>query len=59
MNTNLHATRPQLETLLRCVRLARGDRVDVPAEERLYGAEQMLLAALERIRDLDAKRAAR
>ena len=59
MNTNLHATRPQVETLLRCVRIARGHRVDAPADRQLYGAEQMLLAALERIRDQEQRRSAR
>lgn len=65
--TNLHITEPQARTLLACVRfttLMRDsiDRLDtgypnaLPELNRLKGSETMLIAALERLRDKQARR---
>jgi hypothetical protein len=69
MNTNLHVTARQAGSMLKAVRFtmlmrnliaAAGAPVDaLPELHELKGNETMLLAALERIRDLEARRAVR
>lgn len=65
MNTNMHVTRDQASSMLKAVRFAIGTHDDqyhapsLPTLTELRGNESMLLAALERIRDLEARRAAR
>lgn len=63
MNTNLHVTEKQARDLLRCVRYAHvlrlkhddlGIENTLPDDQHMHGLEQMLLAALERIRDREA-----
>lgn len=66
MNTNLHVTRRQATNLLKCVRYAtllRGAYEHVhadhslPTDEELHGLETLLLAGLERIRELEVRNA--
>lgn len=69
MNTNLHITARQAGSMLKAVRftilmresiVATGAPADaLPELHELKGNETMLLAALERIRELEARRAAR
>lgn len=67
MNTNMHLTEQQARTMLAAVRfttLMRDsiDRLDtgypnaLPELNRLKGAETMLIAAIERIRDKERTR---
>ena len=67
MNTNLHVTAKQAGSLLKCVRFTilmrdavistGGTASALPDLHELKGNETMLLAALERVRDLEARRA--
>lgn len=59
--TPITVTRRQAADLLLCVRFAQehggGDNLhDLPPLDALYGLERMMLAVLERIRDLEARR---
>jgi hypothetical protein len=65
MNTNLHVTERQARDLLRCVRYSTmlrdayehvDARHSLPTDAEMRGLESMLLAALERIRDLEYRR---
>ncbi len=57
LNTNMHISYVQARTMLEAVRYQL--YIDTSGDDRkeLLAAEQMLLAALERIRDLEARRA--
>ncbi len=57
LNTNMHVTYVQARTLLEAVRYQL--YVDTSGDDRaqLLGCETMLVAALGRIRDLEARRA--
>ncbi len=59
LNTNMHVTRSQALVLLEAVRYQLYTYPEGQGRTDLRGAETMLLAALERIRDLEARRAIR